>query len=149
MSQLYPAFVLTPSSKFYKLALTLLSYQTRHLYSPSPLWYCNHCSPICTHCYSATSNLDSWLKSWFKLGHAENSIPPECKPQAWTGAMVWSPTDTNLDVLITASLLTVTSVYYSVCACPVLSCLYTYCVQYMIWFPGSCAYCSKKKINKK
>ena len=50
--------------------------------------------------------------------------------------VVWSP-DKTLDMLITASLLTVTSVYtqlypyyYSVCACPVPGCLYTYCVQY-------------------
>jgi len=62
----------------------------------------------------------------------------------------------NLDILKTASLLTVTSVYtqlypyyYSVCACPVRSCLYTYCVQHVVWSPGSCAYCSQKRKKEK
>jgi len=41
--------------------------------------------------------------------------------------------------------LTQLSYCYSVCACPVPSCYYTYCVQCVVWSPGSCAYCSKKK----
>ena len=38
---------------------------------------------------------------------------------------------------------------YSVCACPVPNCLYTYCVLCVVWFPGSCAHCSQENKTKK
>jgi len=63
----------------------------------------------------------------YESGCAENSIPPDCY----------------------FCLTQLYPYYYSVCAYPVPSCLYTYCVQCVIWSPGSCAYCTQKRKRKK
>jgi len=70
------------------------------------------------------------MKSYrYEPGRAENSIPPDCYFCLYSA----------LPLLL-------------FCLClswP--SCLYTYCVQYVVWFPGSssCAYCSQKKQTNK